>query len=204
MSLLSKQQLDQLASAVSKVEEKTDAELVTVLARASDNYAYIPTLWAALIALLTPGLLSFSPLWLGWFELIIVQASVFSGLALLFRIPALRYRLVPATVKKSRAEMMARRMFLEQGLHHTKGETGILIFVSEAEHYVEILVDRGISEKVDNQVWQNIVNDFTAEVKAGAVLKGFETCIASVADVVSEVVPATEEKNELPDRLVVI
>lgn len=204
MSLLNKQQLDQLASAVSKVEDKTDAELVTVLARASDSYLYIPTLWAALIALLTPGVLSFSPLWLGWFELIIVQASVFSGLALLFRIPALRYRLVPAKVKKSRAEMTARRMFLEQGLHHTKGETGILIFVSEAEHYVEILVDRGISEKIDNQVWQNIINDFTAEVKAGAVLKGFETCIASVADVVSEVAPATEEKNELPDRLVVI
>ena len=99
---------------------------------------------------------------------------------------------------------MARRMFLEQGLHHTKGETGILIFVSEAEHYVEILVDRGISEKIDNQVWQNIVNDFTAEVKAGAVLKGFETCIASVAEVVSDVVPSTEEKNELPDRLVVL
>ncbi|TPD55275.1 MAG: hypothetical protein C9355_04295 [Thalassolituus maritimus] len=204
MSLLNKQQLDQLASAVSKVEEKTDAELVTVLARASDSYHYIPTLWAALIALLTPGVLSFSPLWLGWFELIIVQALVFSVLALVFRIPALRYRLVPAKVKKSRAEMMARRMFLEQGLHHTKGETGILIFVSEAEHYVEILVDRGISEKIDNQVWQNIVNDFTAEVKAGAVLKGFETCIASVAEVVSDVVPATEEKNELPDRLVVL
>ena len=204
MSLLSKQQLDQLAAVVSKVEEKTDAELVTVLARASDSYHYIPTLWAALIALLTPGLLSFSPLWLGWFELIIVQASVFSGLALLFRVPVLRYRLVPAKVKKSRAEMLARRMFLEQGLHHTKGETGILIFVSEAEHYVEILVDRGISEKIDNQVWQKIVNDFTAEVKAGAVLKGFETCIVSVADVVSDVVPATEEKNELPDRLVVL
>ncbi|SIS90301.1 putative membrane protein [Thalassolituus maritimus] len=204
MSLLNKQQLDQLASAVSKVEEKTDAELVTVLAHASDSYHYIPTLYAALIALLTPGVLSFSPLWLGWFELIIVQALVFSVLALVFRIPALRYRLVPAKVKKSRAEMMARRMFLEQGLHHTKGETGILIFVSEAEHYVEILVDRGISEKIDNKVWQNIVNDFTAEVKAGAVLKGFETCIASVAEVVSDVVPATEEKNELPDRLVVL
>ncbi|TNC84717.1 MAG: hypothetical protein CSH36_15075 [Thalassolituus sp.] len=204
MSLLNKQQLDQLAASVSKVETVTDAELVTVLARASDDYRYIPTLWAAMIALLTPGLLSFSPLWLGWFELIIVQGCVFAALALIFRVPALRYRLVPVSVKKSRAEMMAKRMFLEQGLHHTKGETGILIFVSEAEHYVEILVDRGISERIDNQTWQGIVEDFTINVKAGKVLEGFESCIARVAEVVSEVVPATEEKNELPDRLVLI
>jgi len=204
MSLLNKQQLDQLAASVSKVETVTDAELVTVLARASDDYRYIPTLWAAMIALLTPGLLSFSPLWLGWFELIIVQGCVFATLALIFRVPALRYRLVPVSVKKSRAEMMAKRMFLEQGLHHTKGETGILIFVSEAEHYVEILVDRGISERIDNQTWQGIVEDFTINVKAGKVLEGFESCIARVAEVVSEVVPATEEKNELPDRLVLI
>ena len=204
MSLLNKQQLDQLAASVKKVEKVTDAELVTVLARASDDYLYIPTLWAAMVALLTPGLLSFSPLWLDWFELIIVQGSLFAALALIFRVPAIRYRLVPAAVKKSRADMMAKRMFLEQGLHHTKGETGILIFVSEAEHYVEILVDRGISEKVDDQTWQKIVNEFTAQVKAGAVMEGFEACIASVAEVVSEVVPATEEKNELPDRLVVI
>ena len=204
MSLLNKQQLDQLAASVSKVETVTDAELVTVLARASDDYRYIPTLWAAMIALLTSGLLSFSPLWLGWFELIIVQGCVFAALALIFRVPALRYRLVPVSVKKSRAEMMAKRMFLEQGLHHTKGETGILIFVSEAEHYVEILVDRGISERIDNQTWQGIVEDFTINVKAGKVLEGFESCIARVAEVVSEVVPATEEKNELPDRLVLI
>lgn len=204
MSLLNKQQLDQLAASVKKVEKVTDAELVTVLARASDDYLYIPTLWAAMVALLTPGLLSFSPLWLDWFELIIVQGSLFAALALIFRVPAIRYRLVPAAVKKSRADMMAKHMFLEQGLHHTKGETGILIFVSEAEHYVEILVDRGISEKVDDQTWQKIVNEFTAQVKAGAVMEGFEACIASVAEVVSEVVPATEEKNELPDRLVVI
>jgi len=204
MALLNKQQLDQLAESVRNVEKVTDAELVTVLARASDDYHYIPTLWAALIALLTPAVMSFSPFWLDWFELVVLQFSIFLLVAVVFRIPMLRYRLVPAKIKKLRAGMMARRMFLEQGLHHTKGETGVLIFVSEAEHYVEVLVDRGISEKIDNQVWQSIVNDFTADVKAGAVQKGFETCIASVAEVVSDVVPATEEKNELPDRLILI
>ncbi|MEK9712528.1 MAG: TPM domain-containing protein [Thalassolituus sp.] len=204
MTLLNKQQLDQLAESVRNVEKITDAELVTVLAKASDQYLYIPTLWAALIALLTPVVLSFLPFWLTGVELMMVQLSVFTLMTLIFRLPLLRYRLVPKKIKKARAEMMARRMFLEQGLHHTKSETGVLIFVSEAEHYVEVLVDRGISEKVDNQVWQSIVNDFTADVKAGAVQKGFETCIASVAEVVSDVVPATEEKNELPDRLILI
>jgi putative membrane protein len=204
MAFLTEQQLNQLAETVRAVEKVTDAELVTVLARASDNYGFIPTLWAAILALLTPALLLMTPFWLHGIELFLLQSAVFVALALIFRLPFIRYRLVPGRIRKSRAFMMARRMFLEQGLHHTKKDTGILIFVSEAEHYVEILVDRGISQHVDDSEWQKIIDQFVVKVKAGVVLEGFEECIASVAGIVRDLVPATEEKNELPDRLIVI
>ena len=170
MALLNKQQLDQLADTVKNAETKTDAEIVTVLAHASDDYRFIPTMWAAMIALLTPSVLLLSPLWIAAQDLLLVQMGVFVFLAASFQIPALRYRLIPKRMKRHRAALMARRQFLEQGLHHTKDRTGVLIFVSAAEHYVEIMVDQGISNHIDNSQWQSIVTTFTQKVKAGDVL----------------------------------
>jgi putative membrane protein len=66
------------------------------------------------------------------------------------------------------------------------------------------MVDQGISNHIDNSQWQSIVTTFTQKVKAGDVLEGFEECVNSVAKVVSAVLPATHEQNELEDRLVVI
>src|SRR5690554_7060325 len=88
-------------------------------------------------------------------------------------------RLIPRAVRYWRASNLARRQFLEQSLHHTAGATGMLIFVSEAERYVEILVDQGIASQIDNAVWNDIIATFTKQVKQGQTLQGFLTCIRS-------------------------
>ena len=146
MSLVTAEQQTRIAEAIAEVERHTDAELVTVIAAASDDYRYIPLLWAALAALIVPALLYFTPLYeIDPLYLFWAQAGVFVVLALALSLSAFRVRLIPRAVREWRASNMACRQFLEQGLHHTEGETGVLIFVSEAEHFVEILVDRGIS-----------------------------------------------------------
>ena len=202
--LLDQQQQTCVAEAIQSLEQNTDAELVTVLAKQADNYFYIPTLWAAVIALLVPLLLKFTPLWLGGDELLMAQWLTFIIAAIVFRIPALMMRLVPAGVKQWRAANLARRQFLENNLHHTKGETGVLIFVSEAEHYVEIIADRGISRHVDNQQWQRIVDAFVVRIKAGDTRQGFIDCIEQCGELLQQHVPATGEKNELPNHLIVL
>ncbi len=204
MTLLKQEQLDAVANAIQDVEKNTDAELVTVLASRADNYYYIPTLWAALIALATPALLKLTHFWLSSDDLFIVQWLVFIGAALVFRISPVMMRLVPKKVKQWRASNLARRQFLENNLHHTKGETGVLIFVSEAEHYVEIIADRGISQHIDNHQWQQIVDHFVAQVKAGNTQQGFIDCIAQCGVLLNQHAPATGEKNELPNHLVVL
>ena len=204
MALLSETQLQQVADAVAAVEQRTDAELVAVLASRADDYRFVPTLWAAIIALLVPGVLRLTPFWLDLVEVMTLQLIVFVVLALLFRIPALLARLLPRSIKHRYASRLARVQFLEQNLHHTRGETGVLIFVSEFEHYVEILVDRGISQNVGNEVWQQLIDDFVQKVKAGQSQQGFVDCINGCADVLAACVPATDQKNELPNRLVVV
>lgn len=204
MAILNREQQQQIAQAIAAVEENTDAELVAVLAKQSDRYQYIPPLWAALLALMTPLVLVFSPPRLGAAEVYMIQLIVFLLAALLLRIPAVAIRLIPKSVRYWRAANMARRQFLENNLHHTKGETGVLIFVSEAERYVEIIADRGINQKVGHEKWQQIVDGLTAAIKRGDTPAGFLACIDACGALLQEHVPLTAGKDELPNHLIVL
>jgi putative membrane protein len=204
MTLLSESELQQVAAAIERIERDTDAEVVTVLAAQADDYRYIPLLWASLIALLLPGALLFFGGWLNAWQQLLVQWATFLVLAVAFRAPALTSRLIPRTVRNWRACNLARRQFIELNLHHTEADTGVLIFVSEAERYVEILVDRGIASRIDNAAWETIVAAFTERVKQGRVLEGFLGCIESAGALLAQHVPATHARNELPNRLVVL
>ena len=204
MTLLNKSDQEAVAAAINDVERETDAELVTVLTAQSDNYSYIPLLWAGLLALLVPGIANYFGGWLGADMLLLVQWGTFTLLSLLVRVPGINTRLVPRQVRYWRASNLARRQFLEQNLHHTKGATGVLIFVSEAERYVEILVDQGIADVLDNSVWEGLVADFTAKVRQGETRQGFLDCIAACGKLLKEHVPATQERNELPNHLVIL
>ena len=194
----------QIAERIADVERRTDAELVTVLAARADEYGYIPTLWAALAAFIVPWLLHGGPWWLDALDLLLAQAAVFVVLALVLRWPPLLFRVIPRSVRTERAARLARAQFLEQGLHHTDGDRGVLIFVSEAEHYVEILADRGIDQHVEPAQWQAIVDAFTARVKAGETVEGFLDCIDACGALLAEFAPATRSKNELPNHLVLL
>ncbi|HDZ57235.1 MAG TPA: hypothetical protein ENI17_12695 [Pseudomonas xinjiangensis] len=204
MTLLTESEQQQVADAIDRIERDTDAEVVTVLAAQADDYQYIPLLWASLVSLILPGALLFYPDWMGAGQLLLVQWVTFIVLALIFRIPKVTTRLIPRAVRHWRASNLARRQFIELDLHHTEGDTGMLIFVSEAERYVEILVDRGISSRINDAVWASIVTNFTAEVRQGRTLEGFLACIDACGTQLQQHLPATHERNELPNRLVVI
>ncbi|OKO45523.1 TPM domain-containing protein, partial [Pseudomonas sp. BTN1] len=194
----------QVAEAIALVEKTTDAELVTVLAARADDYAYIPLLWASLIALVVPGVVHYLSGYLTMYTLLVAQWATFIVLCLVFRLPKVTTRLIPRSVRHWRASNLARRQFLEQNLHHTLGSTGVLIFVSEAERYVEILVDEGISKRLDDSNWDAIVQAFTQQVKQGQTLAGFIACVEACGELLKVHVPVTHTRNELPNRLVVL
>lgn len=204
MALLTPQQQQQVADAVTRAEQRTDAEIVTVLAPRADDYSYIPLLWASLIALVVPALVHFLIGGLQIYGLLMLQWACFVFLSLIFRLPAITTRLIPPRIRHWRASNLARRQFLEQKLHHTQDRTGVLIFVSEAERYVEILVDEGISQRLDNSDWGTIVSDFVRRVALGHTAEGFITCIDACAEVLAQHIPKTQPRNQLPNRLVML
>jgi putative membrane protein len=203
MGLFGEQERNQIADAIAEVEQRTNAELVAVVAARSDDYRHHSIAWAAALALLMSAPLVFvQP---SVVIVLSIQLALFCGLVLLFRIPVVARRLIPRHLGRWHASSMARRQFLEHGLHHTKGETGVLIFVSEAERYVEILADRGVSAHVDDSRWQAILDRFIASVQRKRVASGFVEAIGECGDILSEAVPKTgDNPNELPNRLIMI
>lgn len=204
MTLINKQQQTKVQQAIELAEKNTDAELVTVLAGESDDYYFIPTMWAALISLVTPAVLFQTNLWLNQTDILWIQLIEFIALAFVFRWRPLKHLLVPKRVKFTRAALVAKEQFLDQGLHHTQGETGVLIFVSEAERYAEILADRGINNLVPDDAWDNILNQLLAQIKANNTESGLVEAINACGDLLAEHVPATGDKNELDNHLVII
>jgi putative membrane protein len=207
MAFLSEEERQQIEAAVAAAETRTAAELVTVIARASGNYLYLPTLTAAVATLLLSGLALAVPwpftLTVG--EFYAAQVCGFIALNLLCRWRPLRHRLVPRGAQRDRARLRAHQLFLDLGLAATRDRTGVLFYVSVAERYVEIITDRGVRAVVDDTVWARTVADFTLLVRQGRIAEGFLLAIGAATDVLAERLPVQPgDRNELSNQVIEI
>lgn len=202
MEFLTGDEKSRIADAIREAESKTGGEIVAVIARSSDGYWFIPTLWAAITALTVPAVVLWIDPWIYPIELYGGQLAVFAVLALFFRWSPVKMRLVPGRVKHRRAGRLAREQFLARGLHHTEGRTGVLLFVSVAEHYVEVLADSGIDEKVAPDTWTSLVEAFVEKIRQKQVAEGFLEAIGRCGAVLEEHFPkARGDKDQLPNHL---
>ena len=201
---ITKETQERVAKAIQDVEAKTDAELVLVVAKRADDYYYIPTMWAAFVTLLWPYISHVLGIPKEFYENYIILVLVFLISMLLLRIPFLMYALIPRYVKQRRARSLAYEQFLVQNLHGTKARTGVLIFVSIAERYVKIIADKGINDKITDQVWQNAVDSLIENIKEKRVEKGLLEAIRLCSQPLIEHFPASEPKNELSNHIVLI
>lgn len=196
---------DAISAAIAEQERRTRAELVTVVAAASDGYRYIPVLWAAIAAMVVPALVYLAGGWTDFVSLYALQVLLFAALAVGLRQAPFRHRLVPRAVRQQRAARLARQQFVAQRLHHTQGRLGVLLFVSVAERYVEILADSGVSEQVPDSQWQAIVARFGEQVASGQVAAGFLQAIAASGELLAAAAPQDgEPADELPNHLVIL
>jgi putative membrane protein len=205
MPFLTADDIRRIERAVEAAEERTAAEFVTVIAHSSGSYFYLPTLAAAAATLLLSGvaLVLPSPFTFTIGQFYIGQVVGFIALCGLFQWSPARRRIVPRDVQRDRARLRAHELFLDLGLVATRDRTGVLFFVSVAEHYVEIIADRGVSSVVDDEVWMSIVADFTSAVRQGRIATGFLDTIEACTHVLAERLPRTPgDINELPNRLV--
>ena len=193
-----------IASAITRAEDNTSGEIVVVVAPASSTYRYFSLMCVAMLALAVP--LPFIHLTKWPVEYIyIAQLLVFAAGGLVMQWEPLRVAITPKSLKRARAHQRAVEQFLVQNLHTTKGRTGVLIYVSDAERYAEVIADDGIYQKVSPQVWDDVIATLTVHLGKGTRTEGFVAAIELCGKVLAEhFPPGAYDADELPNHLIVL
>jgi putative membrane protein len=202
--MLTAQDISQVTNAIEAAERRTSGEILVVVAPASDDYAYIPLLWASLAALLLPLPLIFLTR-LITIDIFTAQLAMFLVLGSIMSLPALRHRVVPTDLQRLRVERKAAEQFLARNLHTTEARTGVLLFVSLAERRAVIIADDGIASKVTPAIWQAIIDRLTSEIGAGRLASALVNAVGECGDVLeADFPPSPDDVDELPNHLIVL
>ena len=200
---LSSDQQAAIRAAVSKAESHTSGEIVPLLVSQSDDYREAAAQAAAVIAsALTLALALIIHDTLVWFFLPTVFVLYFPTLAVVHRLPLLKLAFTPAARVSEVVRLQAIRVFYEKGLHRTRDENGILIFISLLERKVWILGDRGINAVIPPERWIALVSALSSGIRQGQLTEALTGVIAEMGDILRQHFPIRhDDVNELPDLL---
>ncbi len=207
---LSEQDHARIADAIRTAEDATSGEIYCVVAQRSDGYFFSAALIVTVsILVISLGVAFLMEAW--WLTMrlpLFVAAQLLAlavALALVYALPGLRIALAPRRWQYIRAHDNALKQFLARNVHLTANRTGVLIFVSLAERYAEIVADAGIDAKVPQDTWDSIVAGLIDDARHDRLADGFVTAIAAVGALLAEhFPPLIDDDNELDDHLVEI
>lgn len=228
--LLNTAELSIVEDAVRLAETRTAGEIYCVVAPESSDYGEIPLAWGAIVALAAPAILFVTGVQVsvpdaleGWNAVqvgvaaeaaahealgaaLVLQMVLFAATALIVRAWPVRLALTSRSLKRGRVKRRAQEQFFAKNLHLTRERTGVLIYVSAAEHMAEIIADEGIAARVDQAVWEAAMAALIAGVKGGDAAHGLTDAIGQIADILAEHFPAKpgDNPNEIPDAVVLL
>lgn len=169
----------QVKEAVAQLEQKTAGELVVYFARESDNYLAACWKLAGIFAILYLGLIStLSYLWLLPASVSIISISLAGigavgfGFIIPYFLKHLRVSFTPSDIVAHRVLTKARDIFLQEEVFNTSDRIGILIYISELEHQVQVLGDSGINAKIQQNDWNEVLQLVIQGIKKNSPAEG--------------------------------
>ncbi|MBK1685064.1 TPM domain-containing protein [Rhodoferax fermentans] len=84
----------------------------------------------------------------------------------------------------------------------TEHNNGVLIYLLQAEHAIEIVADRGLNDKVSAATWQHLLSGMRAHFQRGEFETGLTQTVAAVSGLLQAhfpLAPDAHNPNELPD-----
>lgn len=218
---LTEQDFEDIKKAVAEAESKTTGEIVAAVAPESAHYSFWELLCADVVSALVLFLmLPFSdkiknlysmlywknePSWILPVFFIITCFCTIIIAFYLTNIPFIDRVIIPSAVKRNAVTNRAFRLFTESSVYCTKEHTGILIYVSYMEHQVRIIADKGISDKISQDMWNLIADELAENIKKGNAKLAFISAIEKCGELLAENFPNHEENpNELSDGLLIV
>jgi putative membrane protein len=218
---LSEQDHERVSVAVTAAEATTDGEIVTIVTGRSDAYHDVGLHWAVLAMLLALTAVAIAPDFYmglldriaGWQHdwttrelltiLLVFVTLKFLGVRLILAWMPLRMAMTPRGTKARRVRCRAIELFKASAEKRTVSRTGVLLYLSLAEHQAEIVADEAIHAKVPPETWGAAMAALVDAVRAGRPGDGMAAAVTQIGEVLAGHFPRTgTDPNELPDRLI--
>lgn len=203
MGLINAADARRIEEAITRVEQRTAAEIVVAVIPRAAAYgrwrAFAAGAWAiAAAVLLYEFVPALDPLW------VILSEFPFGLLAytLLGWAPLERW-LVPREDAERAVDQAARRIFVERGVHRTRDASGVLLLLSELERRVVLLGDTGVNERVGEDGWREHVRHIIDRIHEGRAADGVLEVLAELEQMLAGRLPvAPDDLNELANEVV--
>jgi len=177
-------------AAVEAARASTAAKFDFVVVPASDHYALYPVVWSAVLSIALTGALSLLRPHLTIGAGVIVTAALFALLSFLLELWPVRMLLAPRRVKRTLCGRMARHQFSAHLISRDTEHNGVLLFVSLAEHHLEIIAERDAHAAAPDGTWDRIVSDATAKM-SGNLADGLVDAVTACGAVLSKAFPSS-------------
>jgi putative membrane protein len=194
---------EQIRQAVEKAEGTTSGEIATMVVARSDGYPEAVTLGSVLGAAAMALLVAIASHHVTiWSYIPLTVALYYPCRWLVSRVPALQMPFIAGRRMDEAVRARAVRAFFEKGLYRTRGETGILIFISIFEHKVWILGDRGINVRIPPESWQQLVQILASGLREGKACQALCDVIGRCGEELARHFPKeADDRNELRDEI---
>ena len=221
MTRMSEADHAKVSAAIAAAEAKSDGEIIAITTDLSDSYHDVGLHYAALATFLVLGAFAALPQCLtgiyelinGWTAgpslreqltlLLFLALLAFVAVLLALKHIPLRLALTPRATKTRRVRRRAIMLFKTGAERRTIGRTGILIYLSMAEHRAEIIGDEAITSVTTPDTWGEAMTALLGHVKAGHTGDGIVAAVGLIGDVLKVHFPrSSADTNEIPDKLI--
>ncbi len=202
--------MKRISDAVKDLEGSTAGELVPYYVPQSDSYDevgwYLATMLGTL-AVVIFGLMSY--FWLLPFRITPLELAITifvwmaAGLVVPKLFPQAKRLLISRGKMLDRVSRKSEELFLKEEIFATGDRIGVLLFISQLEHMVIVLGDKGINEKLKAGDWEHVVNTILTGIKNNKLVDGIVAAIGECKQLLldSGFDNVPKDRNELSDDL---
>lgn len=199
-----------LEKKIAQTEKATGIQIVLATVRRSDSYIEIPwkafALTASVAALIVLSVNILVPVWVNnvtlFVAILVIPGAAVIASMMSVLIPPFARLLLSDGRAEAETKQYAESMFLKRGLFSTAGRSGLLVLVSIFERKVVILPDRGISDRLNNNVLADIISAMKHPLRKGEMKLAMGTALDEIIRIMKPVHTGEDEKNELPDEII--
>jgi len=193
-----------IEEAISEVENTSIGEVVAMVVDSSDHYPEAAVTGGVFLASVVS--LAAARLFLGsslWYFILLQFCLFFPFRFFLEASPFFKSLFIGPRSKEERVRQRALQAFYEKGLYKTRGNTGVLFFLSLYERRVWVLADKGIYEKIRQHTIENFAGAVSHGMKEGRGCEALCKAIRDAGNLLSKHFPLEPgDTNELPDKVI--